>query len=421
MNVLVLGNGFDLNYSLPTKYINFLHTLEYLSTAEIGCIKTVADVFKSPKLHAQDKDIQISYEKYAQEYSAVLLNKDTVAKLSDLARNNLWLKYFLQSLCQDIGWIDFEKEISTVLSCFRDFLQNTDIKYDAVKLPVSAIDKYILSKFNFFSKKAGRNSLPPALYIFNDEYTVSYPYGSDNKIIDVEKIINELELHLIALSDGLKIYLCCFVDQVVRELMKANKLERLLMFHGTNQVISFNYTNTYETVYGQNNVYHIHGNVDASIILGVNPDDSDERSSIDTTFLRFKKYYQRVALGTDAEYLRWLQEIKESHSHPGYDPISLLVMGHSLDVTDSDIIVELFELASDITVLYYNDSSKASLIRNLVAIFGKNKFYQLRTQKQLIFMPQSSDFSDFAKRKAETSKHPLERYAETLEYFNKQF
>jgi len=31
MNVLFLGNGFDLHHHLPTKYINFLNTIDSLS------------------------------------------------------------------------------------------------------------------------------------------------------------------------------------------------------------------------------------------------------------------------------------------------------------------------------------------------------------------------------------------------------
>ena len=30
MNVFLLGNGFDLYHKLPTKYINFLNTVEFL-------------------------------------------------------------------------------------------------------------------------------------------------------------------------------------------------------------------------------------------------------------------------------------------------------------------------------------------------------------------------------------------------------
>ena len=50
MNILLLGNGFALNYHLPTKYINFLNTVQYLSTSSRVDIHTVGDVFGSPKL-----------------------------------------------------------------------------------------------------------------------------------------------------------------------------------------------------------------------------------------------------------------------------------------------------------------------------------------------------------------------------------
>lgn len=30
MNIFLVGNGFDLYHGLPTKYENFLHTMEYI-------------------------------------------------------------------------------------------------------------------------------------------------------------------------------------------------------------------------------------------------------------------------------------------------------------------------------------------------------------------------------------------------------
>ena len=62
-----------------------------------------------------------------------------------------------------------------------------------------------------------------------------------------------------------------------------------------NKVFSFNYTNTIETLYAsEEKVYHIHGNINDNIVLGVNPDKHDEIENIDTLFIQFKKYFQRV-------------------------------------------------------------------------------------------------------------------------------
>ena len=53
-------------------------------------------------------------------------------------------------------------------------------------------------------------------------------------------------------------------------------------------------------------------------------------------------------------------------------------MGHSLDVTDKDIIKELFEQADEITIFYHNIEAKRKYAENLVKIFGKIKFEKLQ-------------------------------------------
>ena len=71
------------------------------------------------------------------------------------------------------------------------------------------------------------------------------------------------------------------------------------------------------------------------------------------------------------------------------DGIELYVVGHSLDVTDKDIIQIVFETASKIYVLYHSDISAKSQIRNLVEIYGKQGLDRLRAEKELIFLEQS--------------------------------
>ena len=69
--------------------------------------------------------------------------------------------------------------------------------------------------------------------------------------------------------------------------------------------------------------------------------------------------------------------------------IELYTIGHSLDITDEDIIRQLFDLANKITVFYHSETSAQNLIRNLVRIYGKNEFDNLRESKELRFHPQA--------------------------------
>lgn len=159
------------------------------------------------------------------------------------------------------------------------------------------------------------------------------------------------------------------------------------------KVLSFNYTHTYEKIYSNNKIYHLHGDVNKKIILGVNPDTHDNIEEIDTSFVVFKKYYQRTLFETDYEYFALINDLNESN-----EDIYLTVMGHSLDITDKDIIMELFEHVNEIYVLYHSEEAKKDYISNLIKIFGKSGFDDLKRNKKLTFYSLDSDFSDFAKR-----------------------
>ena len=57
MNLLLLGNGFDLYHKLPTRYDNFLHTVDFLIQYYKPEMKTIADVFGDSRLQKEDSFI----------------------------------------------------------------------------------------------------------------------------------------------------------------------------------------------------------------------------------------------------------------------------------------------------------------------------------------------------------------------------
>ena len=71
-----------------------------------------------------------------------------------------------------------------------------------------------------------------------------------------------------------------------------------------------------------------------------------------SNFIFFKKYYQRVCFKTDIEYLKAVSNIywNKKHEHE----VVLKVIGHSLDVTDKEIIKDLFETANKIKIFYHS-------------------------------------------------------------------
>lgn len=84
MNIIVLGNGFDLVHGLPTRYTDFL--------------------------------------KYCRDYDSEnmpISNDQAIAnEFSESIKDNIWLSYFLKitpNLDEDKTWIDFETEILKVI------------------------------------------------------------------------------------------------------------------------------------------------------------------------------------------------------------------------------------------------------------------------------------------------------------------
>ena len=395
MNILLLGNGFDLYHKLPTRYDNFLHVVDFLNKYYTPVMKTIADIFCDSRLQKEDAFISKCYNAHKAVYETITIDGSAVEQLCNLSKDNLWLQYLLKVYDKKAGWIDFEKEIAYVLNTFDIFLKQIDVAIKFHKLTPS--QQYIIKSFDFFSKyfESGIINGPTRKVI--DEYILEYPAGSSVKIVNKEKIIQKLYEELNRFAKLLKTYLLMFVEASLLDI-KENSLNRCPALSYIDKAITFNYTNSYETFYFSNPIFHIHGTVDKTIILGINPDNSDSLEKIDTSFVKFKKYFQRAQYDTDRDYIDWIQALNEPS-----ETISLLVMGHSLDTTDKDIIVELFRKMNEICILYHNDEAKSTYISNLIKMFGKEEFERFRKKQKLTFLSLDMDFTSFIEKRKENA------------------
>lgn len=395
MNILLLGNGFDLYYQLPTKYNNFLNTVEFLlNNYSDSDIKTIGDVFKSEVLQQNDSFIRNSYQKYQDAYNTVELDELKIKELLKLMKDNIWFKYLVKSFNKDVGWIDFEKEISLVVNSFRNFFQECDIIMTKNVSELSEVDRYIITYFDFFlddiSYKGAEYKGKSYKYyrMVKNEYLLEYPLDSEHFIINRELIVKDLAMKLEDLAKALQIYLSCFVEAVFDKI--ESEIKECKALFGTTHTVTLNYTNTYEKFFYVENVFHVHGVTSDRIVLGINPDKYDEMDFLDTSFIAFKKYFQRIMHETDFEYSKWIEELEDKKKEGEY--CRLTVMGHSLDITDEDIIRTLFSSANEIVVLYHNVKAKSDYITNLVKIYGKQEFDELRSKQKLAFRSVDDDF-----------------------------
>ena len=388
-NVLLIGNGFDLYHKFPTKYADFLHVVHFLKNNKNAKNETVGSVFSNRSLQIADPFIEVCYDAHKKIYDSTKIDQKNIDEIITLINQNIWFNYLYKMLNRDVGWIDFEKEIGFVLKCFSLAFKKSPVLTFNSKEHYA---KYVIDAFEFFVDKfASKNMMTLNACRVSGDYCEEKPMGSQNQVINKMKVVEKLYNELRSLSKALSLYLKCFVEGPCELMSRDDAYERLKFFSYIERAITFNYTNTYERFYFNNVAFHIHGSVDDEIVLGVNSDEADKLENIDTTLVCFKKYFQRTLFETDIQYMRWLNETVDLGTQ-----YRLITMGHSLDVTDKDIIEELFRCASEIIVLYHNLEAKKTYITNLIEIFGKDGFDALKNNKKLTFTSLNQDLSFLA-------------------------
>ena len=168
MNILLLGNGFDLHHKFPTAYIDFLHTIKFLvSHYDETKMKVVADVFGDDRLKSKCKNIENSFAEYENFYKETSLDADKVKAIIEKAKNNMWLSYFSTAVEKELTWIDFEKETSEVICAFRDFFSNGKLVFSFGSRWGNEKSRFIIRHFGFFIEEIQKQLIIINFYIFN--------------------------------------------------------------------------------------------------------------------------------------------------------------------------------------------------------------------------------------------------------------
>ena len=406
MNIFLLGNGFDLHYKLPTSYHNFLNTVDFLCKHKTDTISNIGEVFQPIAKSGKDRIICDSYNTYKNYYKNVTLPHEELSELIRIAENNAWFRYFIVQKAKGDGWIDFEKEIEKVLELMEIvFSVASDI--GSVKPANQLSDIWLVLNSFKLGDFCNNLDIRPGDDKFAGRAHVYWPNAPQNENmfffrenlhirlsaptlpeLNIEAIVSELLDSLHEFSKLLSLYLDLFVQKPLKlfATKKAVQLDRVFSFPDT--VISLNYTNTFETLYGKNGsaeIHHIHGMVGPEIVFGVSANESDELSRLNIRYQGFKKYFQRVVNETDNSYLRLVQTLHLQKEYQSDSYFCLFVFGHSLDETDKDIITELFGIADEIIIYYLNKRELANYVRRLTTIYGKKEFDSLRISKGLSF------------------------------------
>ena len=392
----MLGNGFDIHHRLPTTYYCFLKVTEYISNKGLCIIEDRQLGAILQALSEKCEQIKTSFLEYRKEYESVCITGEEMSEITESCRNNPWWNYLINKCNADVGWIDVEKEVHFVIEFFNNLLHN-DNYWNSYSKPLHAhpltpVEKILFSYFDFFYNNKKRsvsygsfedaNSLISEIFI-KPEYIINDSFDQKKARINIEKVISVLFDKLKDLSSVLESYLKIFVERIVDKRLETEKLgNHKDTFNRFDKVITFNYTKTYEKQYKIGITNHLHGDIDGTIVLGVNPDSDDEKGA-NADLINFKKYYQRLDFDTIKDFRDTIGNMRvEKNRGYGND---LYVFGHSLDLTDGDIIEELFSLSDTITVFYHSEESKKRYFRNLVRIFGSEQLNRLYLDKKLTF------------------------------------
>lgn len=358
MKILLIGNGFDLEHDLHTKYGEFLDFI---------------DDFKKLNMTGQIKDIK-------NEYIKSLSRRDMIHQRCALRLflvNNLWVDYFQKIrkiyLQNKQNWIDFEREIRNIVA-----------KLDEIRRCYE--EEKVQFQFAANDLKKKRNCLEDELKCALDIQDIS-----ENSI---EKIIDKLIYDLNRLIGGLEIYIWDCIGKY-----KIAYYNPDIFNINPDKILSFNYSDTYQRLYDQNTseveYLYIHGKAEnnlkylpdsdeisekdikefikniaenCNMVLGIDEYLSKERRDKEVRFIEFKKYYQRIFKKNGNEYKKWLNEISTSKISQNN---ILYIFGHSLDETDKDVLYEFIMCKSLKTVIFYKDKKQMKeLISNLLKVIG---------------------------------------------------
>lgn len=351
MDILLIGNGFDLAHELPTTYKAFLDFLEKVHPLNYSTL---------PSPH---------FDSFIRDPS----NITTLNSIRELCFknniNNIWYDYFRPKTTDNQNWCDFEKEIEYLVRQLEIVKEIVD-KYRTLgftndNFPHSLVNIYFLEKaITNYCQTNSSLAYPKNIQIentllhYNDNYYyIELTIGTPNPHFSFEKelaINSENNILKISLEDivnfvlnQLKNFTKCF-ELYLAKLVNTLKCQRIyfintLLNQKDIKLITFNYTNIFEIYrhvpFEPEDYCFIHGqacsNDDDNLVLGID----EKNTTIDPMFTPFRKYFQRASKECNKNFRKWINDIKSRSRVDSvyYNPHlehNLYIIGHSLTLSD---------------------------------------------------------------------------------------
>lgn len=404
MNILVLGNGFDLAHGLPTKYMDFLEFCKRIDVIYTSKKNYTLEGFEKGyllKWNTREGIKEFLRNDFTNEKQETEEEKLKSYDIFTCIQDNIWIDYFFEcNMHNNENWIDFEEEISKVIQSLDGDVNKNNVQFDDVIGELS--DDFLRNKYSEYTYI--NDGYMKFLDAKHESNTITYKQIRDKLQNDLNRLVRALEIYLSICIENID---CKWISPDIQQIV-CEEDEREKVKYATN-VVCFNYTNTYEKLYlnyiGQYEdgfINFIHGKADMNnsieknnMVLGIDEYLPEDRRNKDVEFIAFKKFYQRIHKQTGCEYKEWVDDIEDDEKNipkefrsqiknaisNGYVIESfkdimhnLYIFGHSLDVTDRDILRDLI-LHDNVhtTIFYLNKEVMGQQIANLVKVIGQDE------------------------------------------------
>ncbi len=360
MDILIIGNGFDLAHGLKTSYKHFLDFCKEQNNKRISM---------------------------AVNYGTTFID-------------NIWVRHFLMREKQ-LGntWIDLEQEIYKVIKNVSFSINHLSSKKPNFKYPVMFSIRKDVLEFDF-------NKIFDYMKPVNNMQTIGKKGYIEIETNDFSCLYYHIEnsdglIHLLydQLREFTKVFEQYLINEVMAKLVSDDKYILTLPTSNTKlYVLSFNYTDTCFKLYDHSrNPYteysietiFVHGKAqnsnDCELVLGTYSFNNHESKVASELFIPkafniFKKHYQRHKYGTIEPYQDLLKKLinQEQKIKPVFH-----IIGHSLDETDHKILRHILTANKNATIkiYYHSEDAQEKMMRNIDDIIGEE---EVMTRVQLI-------------------------------------
>lgn len=346
MNVLIIGNGFDLAHDLPTSYsdvLEFLYAIKGTSTWHGGKNKFIATRLSNIKKDSFSYTCSLSaFDSRIENNNTCTNSNPIIQEIYDNLDDNIWYTYlwaiYSKGKMKGINWIDFESEISFIIEQFDRTEQNLYLPF---KKPTSNTD----AKANLFFSALSFNKFL-AVTNKSDDYQPTFRDFLDKSYQDLRRLVRCIE-----------IYLTEYVEKI-----PITKVSQDIIDSKPNAVLCFNYTHTFIRNYRsekQIDIHYLHGETktatlsDNNMVLGIDEYYNSYEKDKHTNYNIYKKFTQRIINDTGFLYRKWISKMDDiAYKLRNYStledtgnnfPNNVYIFGHSLDITDKDVIKDFID------------------------------------------------------------------------------